>query len=479
MSRYQYDIIVIGAGAAGLNIMAASNAIGLSALLVTKTAEDIGGDCLHWGCVPSKALLHAAQDVYGFKKALRYGTNEASESFTPDPHKVFSHVRNSIGAIYDHENLDYFRKERGWEIVVGAAKFIGANTVAVEGTKYSAAKIVIATGSRPRELKVSGVEKVHVHTNETIFDLNSIPKKLLVVGGGPIGLELGQAFAMLGTHVTIVDAGSDFYAREHRDIANVLKQSFDDLEIAYICNAHISSFTDTSTAEIQTSTGSLSVQFDTVLAAIGREISYDELGLENAGIVLNERGIVASNEYMQTSNPNVFVVGDAHGSRMFTHAAEVHANVVMRNLFKPKLFWTKLSYDTFSAITYTEPQVASFGRSEQELSTAQVSFRTVTKDFAHNDRMITDEATNGLLRVHLDRKGRILGGSMVGKNAGELIQELILLMELGKPISTLLSKTYAYPTQTRINRELALSVGAERLTAPTKKFLHTLFKIIN
>ena len=443
---------------------------------MTKDKESIGGDCLNWGCVPSKALLHAAKSVETARKNP-YLKNQAD--IEVDPEKVFAHIKNSINTIKSHENYDYFTESRGWDIAIGTASFVGKNSLKINNEIYKAGKIILATGSVPLIPDIKGAEKVAIHTNETIFSLNKIPPKLLVIGGGPIGLELGQALAMLGSKVTIVDRGDKFMAREDPEIAEVLENKFKKLGIKFYPQSEVRQFSSSNTALIKTADKEESLDFDVVLVATGRRLDYTELNLEKANIKLSDKGLIKKDDYLRTTNHKVLVAGDASGPPFFTHATELHARVILNNFFKPRLLWQKLNYDKFSWVTFTSPEVAGFGQTEKSLRDKNIKYRTISKKFAENDRMITEGETNGLAKIFVSRKGYVLGGSVVGRGAGELIQELVLLMETKHPLSTLIKKTYAYPVANRLNKELAFAEKSEALTKKATKILRFLFKIFS
>jgi len=491
----QWDVIIIGAGAAGLNIMSFAHRVGLRILLITDKESSIGGDCLNTGCIPSKALLHAAKSIYTSKQAqkkfFRLPNNQGASILANESsinringEAIFAHIKKSIDTIKEHETLEYFRGTKDWSILVGTAHFTGKNSISVDGKEYSSKKIIIATGSRPKHIDIDGAEYVTIHTNETIFKSGIIPQNLVVVGCGPVGLELGQAFAMIGSKVTIVDRSDTFCNKEDHAIGQVLKKSFDKMRINFIARATVTKITPEKIAVIsfQNKIGKyeeMTVPCDTVLVSAGRDVSYSKLSLENAGVHLKENGIIKSDTYLRTTNKNIFVAGDAAGPPFFTHVTELHASVILANLFTPRVLWKKLSFANFSWVTYTHPEIGTFGMNKQQLKENEIAYTTLTKKYKENDRMITEDVTDGLIKIYIDKKQRVLGGSIVGDSAGELIQEYILLAHLKKPLSSLISKTYAYPTKSRLNKEVAFMASADRLTDKAKKLLRLTFSIFN
>lgn len=465
-----FDAIVIGAGSGGLNIAVFLNSIGLKVLLIDKSDRSIGGDCLNFGCVPSKALIHVARKIKAARSAEAFGVTTNGEV---DMRKVIEYVHGKREHIREHENADYFRKQ-GLTVALGTAKFTGKNTVSVDGVEYQGKKIVLATGSRPRKLDIPGIEGAKVFTNETIFDIDYLPKKLIVVGGGPIGIELGQAFKHLGSEVCIVDRGDQVLPREDRDIAEVLHKQLEKDGVKFHFNSNTKEIKG-NTLVIEKKDGTvIEEEFDAMLVAIGRVLNTEGLDLERAGIQMTEdKRKIKVNEYLETTNPNVLVCGDIAGGHQFTHAAEVHAGVVLSNFFT--LWRKKLNTDGMAWVTYTTPEIGTFGVNEKTLKERGVSYDVVDLDFSEDDRAIVDSGEFGRVKIFVDKKGIVFGGSMVGLNAGELIQELILLQSQKLPLDTLMKKVYPYPTATRINRRAAQAVAKKKLTPFAKKLLRILF----
>jgi len=472
-----YDIIVIGAGSGGLNIAVFMARIGCTVLLIDKSDRSIGGDCLNYGCIPSKALIHVARMVYTGKNVSQFGITQQGEV---DIEKVMAYVTERKEIIREHENAAHFRN-LGIDVVLGTATFASANEVEVDNTKYTGKKIVIATGSRPRTLTIPGASEAFalgiLHTNETIFDLKVLPKKLVVIGAGPIGVELGQALSHLGSEVTLVSNDSHILPREDTSVVNVLFEQLQRDGMHFVFN--------TNTVRIQKSTLILkdrntdaenSLPFDVILVAIGRILNTDNLQLEKAGVEIRDGKIVVD-AYLRTTNKNIYVCGDVAGMHQFTHAAELHAGLLLRNFFTP-FFKKKLSTKNMSWVTYATPEIATYGLSEKELLAQHIPYTILEESFEHDDRAITDSATHGIAKMFVNPKsGRILGGTMVAPHAGELIQELILSMSAKIPISKIFNKTYPYPTASRINKRVVTGYFKEKLTVRAASILKTLFRL--
>lgn len=470
-----YDIIIIGAGSGGLNIAGFMAHVGLRILLIDRTDASIGGDCLNSGCIPSKSLIHIARTIAESKKAAYYGMAFTGEV---DIVSVMKDITNNIEMIRTHENAAHFRS-LGIEVVLGHASFVSHNEVMVENVRYMGKKIIIATGSSPRELVLEGIESAHVVTNESIFKITTLPKKLVVIGVGPIGIELGQAFCMLGVDVTFVSNESRILPREQAQYAEVIHNAIVEQGGKFVYARNLVRIEKGNTLivkDIVTNEES-TISFDMMLVAIGREIHLEPLALEKAGVEV-EKGKIVVNNYLQTTNKNIYLCGDVAGAYQFTHAAELHAKVILNNFFNP-FFKKKITYDTFSWVTYTTPELATFGLSEALLIEKDISYEKVTTTFIDDDRAITEGATNGLSEIYIDTKTkRILGGTMVAHNAGELVQEFIFAMEAKIPSTKFLDKIYPYPTATRINKKLLSGYFAKRLTKNSTKLLHMLYRII-
>lgn len=464
----KYDIIVIGAGSGGLNIAGFMNKVGFKTLLIDKSDRSIGGDCLNFGCVPSKALIHISRLLNDAYRVRDFGIQTTGNV---DIKRVMDYVKSKQEIIREHENADYFRG-KGMDVALGPAKFSGRNEVTVNSEAYTAKKIVIATGSRPRMLSVPGIENAKVYTNETIFDIDFLPENLTVIGGGPIGIELGQSFLRLGSNVTVVEQAAHFLPKEMPEISDVLYHRLKNEGMQFYFNTEVQAFNSDNELILKAGNGqNKSVPFNAVLVSVGRELNIDGIGLEDAGIE-TANGRIVLNEKLQTTNPDVLVVGDAAGSYQFTHAAELHAGVVLNNFFSP--LKKKLNNDYLSWVTYTSPEIATFGLNERTLRERGVDFETVSMDLADDDRAITDDATEGRLVMYI-AKGKIIGGSMVAENAGELFQELALAMSAKLNVKHLFNKTYPYPTASRINKSAILQHMSGRLTPLAQKFLHVMY----
>lgn len=470
-----YDLIAIGAGSAGIGIAAFMTKAGFKALLIDKSENALGGDCLNYGCIPSKALIHAARLVQSSRESERFGI--ARSSSQADLSRVMDYVRECQAHVRHHESKEAF-EEMGLEVAIGEARFTGPNSVKVGDKEYSAKKIVLATGSSPRKLNTPGIENVTCYINETIFDLDTLPERLLVVGGGPIGCELGQAFAMLGSKVTIVQSNDRLLHKERAEVSTILQNQFEAQGIDVKVGARLERFDAQGNAIVAIEGKTTSIGCDAVLSSIGREIHLGSLGLDKAGIETKEGRIVLDGQ-LRTTNKNVLACGDVAGGLMFSHAAELHVRMVINNLLSP--LRKKLDTSHFSWATFTSPEVATFGRSGEELEKEGMKFITLEHDFDSDDRAITDDYRYGKAYTYLSKPGlfggqKVLGGTMIAPNAGELIQELILANSAEIKASAIFNKIYPYPTASRVNQMAIVNEQEKRLTPGMKKLFRFLYK---
>lgn len=478
MEGKKYDLIIIGCGSGGLSAGLFMAMAGFKVLMVSKSDHSIGGDCLNDGCVPSKAFIHVARIAHHAKEASNFGL---TLSGAIDIKKAIGYVYERQELIREHENAEWLRKQ-GIDVALGEAHFTAKNEIEVAGERYAGKKIVIATGSSPRKLQAQGIEKVLYYDNENIFNLDVLPNKLLVVGGGPIGIEIAQTMSRLGSKVTVLQKSDTILEHDDKAITDILLERLKMQGIEILLNAEIDQFLTANEATVSLKNrGKKSIQFDAVFAGIGRQLNIEGLQLENAAIAVKENKIV-TNKYLQTTNKNVFVCGDVAGDLQFSHAAEAHARLLLNNFFSP--FKKKLNNDTMSWVTFTDPEVATFGLSEKQLKERNFSYEKLVQDFKDDDRAVTDNYQYGKAILFISKKGllkkqKILGGSMIAPGAGELIQELILANSAGISIDKIFNKIYPYPTAARINQTAIVQYKSKDLTAFIKTVLQKLYKIFS
>jgi pyruvate/2-oxoglutarate dehydrogenase complex dihydrolipoamide dehydrogenase (E3) component/uncharacterized membrane protein YdjX (TVP38/TMEM64 family) len=442
MQKNQYDAVVIGAGSGGLTAAVGLSKVGKKVLLVER--EHMGGECTNTGCIPSKALLHHAKSYYQAKKVA--GVTEHNETYREE---AFAYVRATINNILGEETAEHF-KAQGIDVVMGEAVFTSKNTIVVADQTYTFKKAVIATGSSPRPLVVEGLQPEHVVTNQNIFNLESIPERLLIIGAGPIGLELGQALAMLGSHVTIADNGPRLARLEDEAISPIIASAFKELGITVLHNAEVTKVEGTVAFISQKDTSeTAAVPFDTVLVAIGRVPNIPK-GLEAAGVAATQHGVTVNSNW-QSSNKNIYALGDVAARLKFTHVADDTARQVVTHLVSRGLISVKEKQ--VPKVTYTEPEIAQVGLSWNEAKDThkEENIHRIEVSFGVNDRARTDDAAAGLLVVIAKRlTGEILGAHIIGPRAGELIGIVTLAMENNLSLYRLRSAIFAYPTYSLI-----------------------------
>jgi len=474
MERKEYDIIVIGAGSAGLSVSLGMLELGFKVLLIDKSDEKIGGECLNDGCVPSKALIHVAKTIHEARQSSGYGLEVSGEV---DFAAVKGYIKTVQDTIKTHENAAYFRKQ-GLDVELGTAKFGGEHSIIINGKEIRGKKIVIATGSKPKIISIKGMERVTIHTNESIFDLEKVPKRLAIIGGGPIGTEFAQAFSRLGSKVSVIETGDRILSKEDPEMSSILLERLKEEGIDFYFNSEITEFSDSHSIVFVQNDEKTTLDFDIILMGVGREVNFDGLGVEKAGIEKDGENLKI-NEYLQTTNKDIYVVGDAADQMNFSHAAEHQATTVIKNFLNP--FKSKISYDHFSWVTFTDPEVATFGLTAKKLEEKGKSYERLELDFKEDDRAVIGDYRYGKLILFVDKTmvpggdRKIYGGSMIAPHAGEIIQELALANSAGIGTKALFDKLHAYPVASRVNKAIILEKVREEIGPKIKKLLRRLY----
>lgn len=462
------DLAIIGAGAGGLSI--ASGAARLGAKVVLFEHGEMGGDCLNYGCVPSKALIAAAGAAAAARDAGRLGVTASTVSI--DFARVMAHVRETIAAIAPHDSQERF-EGLGVRVIREAARFADSRTLFSPTATVRARKMVIATGSRPRIPDIPGLRDAPFLTNETVFDLTDLPARLIVIGGGPIGLELGQAFHRLGTEVTIIEPGVPM-GREDPEAAALVIGQLRSEGVALKIGCHVKRVEPGPVVVLGTPTGEERIAGTHLLLAVGREPSIEGLDLKAGGVAFNERGIV-TDEGLRTSNSRVYAIGDVAGRGQFTHLAGAHAGLLVRRLLFAMP--TNAGKLVVPRSTYTSPEVATVGLTEADARAAHGDDVRVEKvDFSGNDRALAEGDTQGFGKLVTDRKGRILGATLVGAHAGEQIQLWTLAMSAGVKLSQVAGMIAPYPTRSEINKRMAGQWFTPTLFSPMSRLAVSLLK---
>jgi pyruvate/2-oxoglutarate dehydrogenase complex dihydrolipoamide dehydrogenase (E3) component len=449
------DLLIIGSGAAGLVIASVASQLGLKVTLIEKE-EKLGGDCLHYGCVPSKTLIHAAKVASLMSRGEEYGL--PSFAAEVDLAKVNAHIRSVIEHIQQHDDPERFR-DYGCEVIFGAAEFIDPYSVQVNDQKISARRFVVATGSRPFVPPVEGLEQAGYLTNIDLFSLTVLPKKLVVLGGGPIGLEMAQAFKRLGSQVTVVERLPHLLPQEDPEISDRLQQKLSAEGISFYISTSVQSVSSEADKRIVHCSDNVEIECDQILVAVGRRPNIENLGLDFAGVNFNNKGILVDRR-MRSSQKHIFACGDVCGPYPFTHMAEYQAGIVISNaVFR---FPKKTSYRVVPWVTYTDPELARVGLSEQQARDKGIKPVVLRFDFKDVDRALAEVETSGLSKL-ITHKGKILGASILGPHAGELIHEIVLAMQTGAKIGDISAAIHAYPTLAQIHRRTVNSAYAPKL----------------
>ncbi|WP_409254097.1 dihydrolipoyl dehydrogenase family protein [Bacillus sp. SCS-153A] len=469
----EYDIVVIGGGAGGLTVAAGAASLGAKVALVEKQPL-LGGDCLHYGCVPSKALINAARETYTMTKtANELGLSLHGQS---DISIAMKRVKDAIAQIQDHDSKERFER-LGISIYRGIGKFEDQHLVSIgDGRTIKGKRIVIATGSSPNIPPIDGLSSVPYLTNETIFDLDHTPKRMLVIGGGPVGLEMAQAFARFGTEVIVTERGPALFKKEDEEVARTIQSQLEkELTIKYNTETTKVRRKDSEMEAVLESGGQKeTITVDQILVAAGRKANIASLNLEQIGVETS-KGAIKVNQYLQSSIPTIFAIGDTNGTFPFTHAAGMEGKLVVRNaLFGIK---GKVNYENVPWVTYTDPEVFHLGETEEEAKTKYGnSIRTFTVDVKDTDRFAAEREDIGLVKIITDKKGKILGAHAVGKDAGDWMQEIIFAKTIGKKIGSISSVIHPYPTHGAILQQAADLYWREklfngRIPKLTKKFI--------
>ena len=476
----KYDIIVIGAGSAGLGNAGMANSLGLKTLMIEEHEDNFGGDCTNFGCVPSKALIHVAKLFHGAKKAQDYGLQVSGKA---DMKKVLAYIHNHQAHIKAEEDAEHHR-QAGIDVEIGRARFVDKKTLEVNGKQFTARKILLCTGSSPRYLNIPGIEKVTTYTNETLFfDCQELPEKFIVIGGGAIGCEMAQAFQRLGSQVTIVNRGERLLGNERPEISAILGDVFKTEGINVLHNSTVKSFENGETIIESKDGNTQRIPLDACLMAVGRIVNTKDMGLDKAGIALTERGRIKVDDYFRSTNKKVYVVGDGAGKYMLSHGAEKMVKLLWRNMLNP-LFKKKDKTHDLSWVTFTDPEVASFGYSEKQMDEKRIFYYRQDQTFSEDDRAIVDEYAYGRMSVWTDNFGAledrtIKSATMIAAKAGDLIQELQLAAEAGIPIGKIANRVYPYPVASRINQKTIKGITDKAYTKPKKAWSRFLFKLWN
>lgn len=471
----KFDLLIIGGGAGGLFAASVANNQGAKTCIIDK--EKLGGDCTWFGCMPSKSLLKSAQVAEQLKRAAEFGL-KIKGNFDLDASEVMSHVQDVVHEISLHHEPEIF-ENRGIRVLFGHVQFTGRNLVELNGQAIEFKKCIVSTGSHPVVLPIEGLKDVNYLTNETIFDLKKLPRSIITLGGGPIGLELAQGLSRLGVKVYVVEMLDRILFREDNEAVAVLEKKLKEEGLEILTGKKAVKFEKRNEeifAILEDKQGHLrQICAEAVLVAVGRAPNLEGLILEKAGIEYTQAGIKV-NDYLQTTNKDVFACGDVVGPYMFSHVAAYQAYIAVRNALFKKITWQKVNYSNIAWAIFTEPEVSRVGLTEEEARQKYQGIKVYKSDYTSSDRAITDLAKEGLIKIITNKKGFILGAHIVGAAAGEIIQGLLIAKALRIPLSKIAPILFIYPTLSELVKKTAAKPLVESLNNPLIKTIIGLMK---
>ena len=461
MPKYDYDLIAIGAGAGGFVSTKVAAGFGKKAAMIEK--KKLGGECTNAGCVPSKALLRAAHIAHQARQLRDYGL-ELSVDPVISAKSVMQYARSAVKKVYDSHPAAAFEK-LGITVLFGSARFLDRHHVELNGRVLSAKKFMLCTGSSALVPPLDGLSSVPYYTNENIFELETLPDSMIVLGGGPIGIELASAFNRLGVRTTVVEMGAAILARDDRELAQMLA--------GRLASEGLSIMTGTRALSLSRSGGGIALavvnaqqqrqvlQAQALLVAVGRRPNTEGLDLEKAGVQFGPHGVVVD-KHLRTTAPNIFACGDVVGPYQFSHMTEYQAVTATRNAFLP--FRKKVDYDTVAWCTFTDPELAHAGMTEQE-ARERYGDRIAVYRFGYGDmdRGRTDNTEFGMAKYIVGPRGRLLGAHILGERAGDIIHEAQVLRHLRLPFTAIAQMIHIYPTYTDVVRQPAKRCYVDRL----------------
>jgi len=454
-SKFDYNMVVIGGGSAGLVSAYIASAVKAKVALIEK--HKMGGDCLNTGCVPSKALIRSSKIFNYFRRASEFGLEPIAPKLQFS--KVMERVQKVIQEIEPHDSIQRY-SSLGVECITGEAQILSPYEVKVNGKVLTTKNIVVATGARPLVPKIPGLELIKPLTSDNIWNLREQPKKLVVLGGGPIGCELAQSFGRLGTNVTLIEMSNRIMSREDVDVSTLVTESFQK-EGVRILTSHKALRIENASGETrlicETDGKEVAIEFDQILLALGRRANVTGFGLEELGVEISGRGTVVADEFLRTTNfPNIYVCGDVTGPYQFTHTAAHQAWYVAVNaLFSPfKSF--KVDYRVIPWCTFNDPEVARVGLNETEAKEKNIDYEVTRYGIDDLDRAIADSEAHGFVKVlTVPGSDRILGVTIVGHHAGDIIAEYVTAMKYGLGLNKILGTIHIYPTLSEANKYAA------------------------
>ncbi len=465
--KFDANVVVIGAGSAGL--VASLITAGAKAKVILIEKHKMGGDCLNTGCVPSKTIIRSGRIMAYIRRAKEFGIEGAQGKI--DFSAVMARVQEVIKTIEPHDSIERFTS-LGVEVELGDAVIESPYSVKVNGRKITTRSIILATGAQPFVPPIPGLNEINHLTSDSVWLLDELPKRLLVVGGGPIGCELAQAFSNLGAEVTQMDMADRIMPREDEEVSKIVSKAFREQGIALLTGHKLLKFGAGDSGdymEADNNGKTVRVEFDKVLLAVGRKANVEGFGLENLGLALTKQGTVEVNEYLQTTLPNIFACGDVAGPYQFTHMASFQAWFASLNAMLGGLWRSKTNYNVVPWATFTDPEVARVGLNETEAVERNIVYELTRYEMEHHDRSLADGEAHGFIKIlTVPGKDKILGVTIVGHHASEVIGEFVFAMTHGMGLKKISAVTHIYPTLLEANKFAANAWRSERL--PVKYF---------
>ncbi len=466
-----YNLVVLGGGTAGL--ITAAGAAGLGAKVALVEREHLGGDCLNVGCVPSKALLRAARAAADVRDAGQYGVEVPDGARVNFP-VVMERMRRLRSEISPHDSAQRYRDELGVDVFLGEGRFVDSGSVEVAGQQLRFRRAVIATGARAMPLPIPGLAEAGYLTNETVFSLTELPKRLAIIGAGPIGCEMAQAFARFGSQVTLLEVMPQILIREDKDAAALIQAALIRDGVSLVLGCQITGVErdgQDKLLRVEKDEQQEEIRVDAVLLGVGRAPNVEGMNLEAVDVEFDTRQGVKVDDRLQTTNPRIYAAGDICSPYKFTHMADALARIVIQNtLFVGR---AKASALTVPWCTYTDPEIAHVGLYEHEAEKQSIAIQTFYQEMGQVDRAVLEGDTEGFVKIHTQAgKDTILGATIVTRHAGEMISELTLAMVGGLGLGTLARTIHTYPTQAEAIKRAADAYNRTRLT-PRVKSLFT------
>ncbi|MDY7033430.1 MAG: FAD-dependent oxidoreductase [Thermodesulfobacteriota bacterium] len=475
MAEYDFDIGIIGGGAAGLTVAAGAAQLGAKTLLVEKEKE-LGGDCLHFGCVPSKTLIRTANVYHLMRSGKAFGLPQIDVP-PVDYRDIVERIHSVINTIQKHDSKERFCN-LGARVEMGYPFFTDEHTIRVNGSIYSAKAWVIATGSSPSIPPVEGLNETPYITNKEIFSLDHLPKSMIILGAGPIATEMSQAFCRLGSKVSVVQRSGQILSKEDKDMADEVMKVLISEGVEIHLNASVIRAKDWgSEREViikQQNSDEKSLKAEMIFVAMGRTPNIGDLGLENIGVEFDKKGIKVDHR-LRTKQKHIYAAGDVTGSYQFTHAAGYEGGIIVSNAIfhLPR----RTDYTLLPWCTYTDPELASIGMNEKAAKTAGREYSVWTEEFKENDRSLAEGERTGKIKMVLDEKEKPIGIQILGPHAGELLNEWVAVLNGKVKLSTLASAVHPYPTLGEINKRVAGTyfspkIFSDKIKKSLKFFFH-------